>query len=91
VLTRCAAEHYRVVVQRYIELTNSLDPLAPRALNSHPARIPVCFRNLNLTQATPTQVQRYIPNPLLVRQRKFDIRVWALVTSTNPLVWYTPR
>ena len=32
-----------------------------------------------------TYTQEYVQHPLLYRGRKFDLRVWALVTSLEPL------
>jgi hypothetical protein len=34
-------------------------------------------------------IQKYIERPLLYKQRKFDIRVWALITSKSQLYYYT--
>ena len=33
-------------------------------------------------------IQKYIERPLLYKDRKFDIRVWAFATSKNELYFY---
>ena len=34
-------------------------------------------------------IQKYIERPLLYKQRKFDIRIWAFITSKSQLYYYT--
>ena len=33
-------------------------------------------------------IQKYIENPMLIMNRKFDIRVWVVIPSWNPLRIY---
>ena len=44
----------------------------------------------NRPTGTQCVVQKYLERPLLYKNRKFDIRVWALVTSKNEIYFYRP-
>lgn len=46
---------------------------------------------LILTQAENYIVQKYISDPLLIGGKKFDMRIYALVTNYSPLTVYLYR
>ncbi len=50
------------------------------------------FKDIKALQYdTPVIVQRYLPNPMLIGERKWDLRIYVLVTSYRPLTIYLYR
>ena len=65
--------HYKEVLINYIRITLYLYPvLRPIDLPSKFTKAPYC-------------VQRYITRPLLINKTKFDLRLYVLLTSIDPI------
>jgi len=62
-------------------------------LNQQPASyrgtgIRVISKWSQIPKKVPIVVQRYIDNPYLINDTKFDLRLYILITSINPLRLY---
>lgn len=87
--------HYAVEERQSLEVRGSHVQRQPGAAPGRiPTPLPVCQRRHCCAwdaQVENYVVQRYIANPFLVGGRKFDLRLYALVTSYTPLTCYIYR
>lgn len=73
-----------IEICQYTEIPFCVNPNGLQDFNSIPQPLPsVCKKTW--------VCQKYIENPIILMGRKFDIRVWVVVTSWNPLKVYYYR
>ena len=71
-------------MERIIPLDGSWTLQVRRPMTNSPSTLPP-----SLTRCFPlSPSQEYVKHPLLYRGRKFDLRVWAVITSIDPLRIY---